>query len=104
MGALVECTDGMRVYRPPNCNTFNAEATAILFLRPATATTNDQSVYTFCIDRQADTLGMDCRGNIEYGPIPIHPDVEYVSFFSAVGTEQVLGGWVVPGVHNSLNF
>jgi hypothetical protein len=75
-----------------------------MFLRPAVATGNATSVYYFNVDRQADTLGMQCRGNIEYGPIPIHPDVEYVSFFSYVGTESIHGGWVVPMVHNSMNF
>lgn len=104
MGNPVECTSGMRVYRPPHCGTFNAEATAIHFLRPAVATAAATSVYQFCIDRQGDTMGMGCRGNVAYGPIPVHPDVEYVSFFSYVGTEEIYGAWVVPGVHDSLNF
>jgi hypothetical protein len=104
MGTPVEGTSGMRIVRPGVHNdTFNAEATAIHFLRPVT-TTYGQSVYHFNIDRAADTLGMLCDGNVPYGPIPIHPDVEYVSFFAQSGTGNIAGGWVVPMVHDSLNF
>lgn len=99
MGSPVESTSGMRIYRPPVCGTFNAEATAIRFYRPSVGTH-----YYFNIDRIGDTLGMECQGDKTYGPIALHPDVEYVSFYCQVGTENVTGGWAVPGVHNSLTF
>lgn len=104
-GVPVINTSGMRIVRPGARNdTFNAEAVAVHFLRPAIATGAAESRYYFSVDRQGDTLGMECMGDQQYGPIPIHPDVQYVSFFSVVGTESIAGGWVVSAVHDSLNF
>lgn len=103
MGTPVRNTSGMRIVRPAAQGTFNAEAIAIWFTRPVT-TTDAQSSFYFSIDRQGDTLGMQCMGGQLYGPIPIHPDVEYVSFFSHETTANIVGGWAVRHVHDSLNF
>jgi hypothetical protein len=83
MGSPVVCTSVARFVKPSN-DTFNVEASHVVWFRPAISTTGHSSVYYVGIDRQADTLGMQCHGGQLYGPLALNPKSEFVSMFSQI--------------------
>ena len=88
---------------PSTClvSTFKVRPDMIEFIRPSRATADEESPYWFQINRMASTVSMMCQAAQRYN-VPLHADVNTISFYSHIGTEEIQGGFVVSRLHDSM--